>query len=423
MPTAARALLTSLALPDRRARLVWRCVACGGLGAEIFSLSVVFYVVRSAGAGGAYYLVPQLLAASVSGLVGAGLLDRFQPLRIALGAELIRVVGALTAYLTVVLNGPVWMVVAQAILVSAVRPHHDSGIMGGLARMGIDKEALKAASALVDNTFRLARIVGPGLVAGLSAVLGSKAGFLLAAIFFLLALIQFIRLDLMLSRMDCEVVPAPTTAWGFMQSMGRAAQLVRRSRLLLWCTVAQAVNTGAWYLGFVFSVALLLSNHNSASTSSSFSSFGVATLAYGLGNVVSGFVVAARPIESPIRYLMSGRIVAALGYFLIASSSSQLIGLSLSAAVTAAGTPMADLAFLKILQFEYEWEDVRKLYRFKMVCEYLGMLAAMSCGPFIIEHAGVRAAVVLCGLALVMTALIGLVGLSPRFRSLGQGVA
>ena len=131
---------------DRRAILVCSCVIFGALGAEMFSISIVWHMVQVSGPSGAYYLVPQLAAATLSGLVGAGLLDRFAPLRITLCAEAVRVVASVLALYTVLAGWPARLLVPEAIVVAMVRPHHSPGVMGGLSRIGLDREALRSVS-------------------------------------------------------------------------------------------------------------------------------------------------------------------------------------------------------------------------------------------------------------------------------------
>ncbi|WP_158895828.1 hypothetical protein [Amycolatopsis anabasis] len=409
-----------IALPrDTRASLVWSCVIFGGLGTEVFSVSVVWYLVESLGSAGAYYLVPQLAAATFSGLLGAGVLDRFAPLRVTLYAEVIRVLAALVAFVTVLAGWPVWILVVQAVVVSMVRPHHDAGVMAGLSRLGIERDALRSVSSLVDNTFRIARILGPALASGLSILFGSRYVLAASAVLFGCALVLFFRLDRSAAAGIDEPPPEQTDRAGVRAAVVRSIGLVGKSRLLAYAFVTQALNAGAWYLGFVFAMALLLSS--GSANDAQLSSFGVVTLCYGLGNVVAGLVVATRPIAEPPRYLVAGRALAGVGYLLLAADH-HLWWLCVWAAVTAAGTPFADLAFIKTVQGGYRWADVSKLYRFKMIGEYAGMLVALGCGPLLIAHLGIAGTISACGAVLVVTAVLGVAGLArpPRRPSKGE---
>lgn len=402
---------------DTRAALVWSCVIFGGLGAEVFGVSIVWHLVESLGSAGAYYLVPQLAAATLSGLLGGGLLDRFVPLRVTLFAEAVRVVAAVVAFVSVLVGWPVWVLVLQGVLVSMVRPHHDAGVMGGLSRLGMDRDALRSISSLVDNTFRLARILGPALASGFALLFGVRFVLVAAAGLFACALVLFARLDrLVTSRSPAESEPGPETSGpvGVRASVARSVELIRGSRLLAYCFASQALNAGAWYLGFVFGVALLLSNDNTGEEG--LGAFGIVTLCYGVGNVVAGLVVATRPIADPPRYLVVGRALAGLGYVFLAADQ-HLWWLCVWAVVAAAGTPFADLAFIKIVQWNYRWDDVSKLYRFKMISEYTGMLVALSCGPLFIGRLGIGGTITACGVVMLGTAVLGSVGLARRSRT------
>lgn len=415
--TSARPLLR--ALRDPQTRLVWACVCFGGLGAEAFGISIVFYFVQSSGLTGAFYLVPQLAAGCVSGLLGNALLDRFAPLRVTLYAEVLRIAAALTAFVTVVANGPIWIVIMQAVLIVAVRPHHDAGVMSGLSRMGLKTDRLRAMSSLVDNTFRVARILGPAVAAGLAVIAGSSSVIAFSAGMFAVALVLFIRLDRQSASVK-DSIGSSLDQISLKESLRRGFHLVRRSRFLTYCYITQMLNAGAWYLGFVFSVALILSDQTGSDDG--LGRFGIATLCYGLGNVAAGVFVATRPIAEPWRYMMAARCLAGVGYLFMAANSD-LWWLCVFAVIAATGTPPADLTFIKVAQGNYQWADVAKLYRLKLIAEYTGMLVAISCAPALIGAVGGRGAIAVCGGVLVSAAVAGFILVRMPRRDVTIGVS
>lgn len=386
---------------------LWGGVFSGALGAEAFSISILWLLVKALGTIGAYYLSVLLLGAIISGIIGAGMFDGFRPFRAAAITEAMRAVAGVTAFLSVVNGWSITVLIGAGLVLAAVRPHQSAAVFGGLSTLRLDEGALQKSNALVESSYRFARIAGPAVVAAIAVLAGEKVVLLFVCGCFLVAMTLWASLDSGLSRSSCsETASAPHREKArFLEALTRGAKLAIASPLLVFCFVSQAVNSGAWYLAFVFSTALLLSEGGDT-VASGLGNFGTAMLFYGLGSITSILIVGMFPIERPLFFVVAGRGLAGVGYMLMAVDLG-FTWLCLCAAITAVGTPPADLAFLRAVQARHAWDDVAKLCRMKLVNEYLGMLIGMLTAPALLEIIPPQGVIAGCGLALIACALAG----------------
>ncbi|WP_029031083.1 hypothetical protein [Salinarimonas rosea] len=387
-------------LRDRNVRRLWAGTSLGALGAEAFNIALIWSVVERAGIDGGFYLAAVILLTALSGIAGGALLDRAPPFRtLALLDAARAVAGAASVYLVFV-DAPLWTIMAGAALVVMTRPHIDAAAFGGIARLDIGEQARAGANALVDSTFRMARIAGPIAASAVALAGGSVTVFAFAAACFVLASV------LVASMGQVGGQTGDARRASFLSDSTRGFVVAARSPLLAFTFLSQAVNAGAWYLGFIFTTALIFEASSGGSEASGLGGFGTAVLFYGLGNVAANILTSGMPLRDPAKYITAGRLVAGFGYLLL-SLDFGAAWLFLCAALAASGTPPADLAFLKLIQSRYQWGDVAKLCRVKIIVEYLGMRVAMISAPVLLSILAPPLVVGLCGLALLAVGTYG----------------
>ena len=375
----------------------------GALGIEFFNITVLWHLIKMLGAHGAYYFAAMLSCAVTSGVLGAGLFERVRPFRCTAGLNLLRLVATALAVASIVGGWPLTWLLVSSLCLSASRPHLDAAVVGGLTTLGLEDAALQRANAMVDNTARLARIAGPGLAA-LIAWLGNEV------LALSLTLVCFAGASVLHGWLDRSIgagAKQPTVErlpyWDTLMAGFRVAG---RSPTLVYCFLSALFNAGAWYLGFVFSTALILSSAPEGG-GAGVGGFATASLFYGVGNILGNFVTSRQVIRRPLHFIVAGRATAAVGYFLLAAMGVHLAGICVCAALIALGTPPADLAFLKVLQTGYDLRDVTKLYRVKVVSEYAGMLLMMLAAPGLLGLTSPSGVIAVCGGAMGAVGLTG----------------
>lgn len=368
------------------------------LASEVFSLAIIWFLVSGGGPSGVAYLLPQLLAAAISGSLGQRRLAARRPVVVVVAADGARFIAAVVAVVAAMSQAPVWVFVVAGVIAAAVRPHHDAGIMAALRRLNLPTEERQRQAARFDNILRLARIAGPAVAASAAWLLSETWALIVPVPAFLLA-----------------VVLALWALWSHVDS-GRGedgdtddqARALPRTPVLWFCFCTQGLNAGAWYVGFVVCVALLLDGTSGAL--GGLAGFGVATVLYGMGNLGAGIVMASRsPTTRILEVVLAARLVAASGYVIVAAAYDTPWLLLLGAVVVAAGTPIADITFVRHVQDALPWQSVATAFRRKIVSEYLGMLVAVGVGALALAYLPPEAVVLMCAGAMVVFPVLGYV--------------
>ncbi len=384
----------------------------GATGSEILNVAVVWFIVDRIGYNGGYLIALTLLSAIVFGTFGAPLMRRFGHLTKAISLNAIRACAAIGIFIVIFASWQPWIVVVLAMLISAVRPHIDSAVIGIVTALPLEPNKRSTANALVDGTYRMARIVGPAVT---TVALWSQTFLpLLGAFLFAAASYMFSRV-LKLDPLDEDAAQPMMLSKG----RGRAQERRHRGTIVLFFT-SQAVNAGAWYAGVIFALAVIIDSD--AVIGGDIGLYGTAILWYGIGNLVGSFLGRyVILITTDLLALSAGRMLAGVGYLgLFASGGYEYVWVWTF--LIALATPPCDLAFLRFGQKHYSATSVSDIYRTKMICEYSGMLLALLIAPSIIANSSALHVLILCGSALLFVAIIILgffvtSGLRDRIRN------
>ncbi|MGL5817049.1 MAG: hypothetical protein ACRCYR_05780 [Phycicoccus sp.] len=377
--------------PDAvRARALALSLLAGSLAAETLGIAVVWLLVSSGGAAGAAWLVPQLLAAVVSGTFGRRWSMRWRPTRVVVCCECVRSVAAVTALCAALADAPVWTYVVVGVIAAGARPHHDGGVMASLRLLRLSATTRSRQAARFDNTLRLARVAGPGIAA--ASAWASRDGLTLGA-----AALGFALAALLAMFAGRGVPVEPETAAPTRTVLSRA----RANAVLRFCFFTQALAAGTWYLGFVVCVALLLDPVDGPF--GGLAGYGVATSVYGAANLLTGIAVARLPQTGRVVVVvLAARLVAAGGLLVIALGADSPAVLLVGAAIVATGTPIADVTFVRHVQATLPWTAVAGAARRKSVSEYGGMLVALSVGSASLHVLPPQTVVLVCAAAMAV---------------------
>ncbi|MDO9036458.1 MAG: hypothetical protein Q7U51_14805 [Methanoregula sp.] len=176
-------------LRERKLALLWGGLAGSAIGDELFRVVLGYVAVRALGEAAGYLAVVQAAATLLVLLLGARALDRAAPLGVMLGADLLRAValGGLCAVWVGDAIPPAWALFAVILALGAGLAAFRPAMQAALPVLAGDRALLPAANALMDTTERLARLVGPGLLALSAGVLSEVAFVGLNGVTFLLS--------------------------------------------------------------------------------------------------------------------------------------------------------------------------------------------------------------------------------------------
>lgn len=328
------------------------------------------------------------------------------------GADLVRAVALLLAVGEWILRGHIGVatLIGLTIVLSGGQAVFRPALQGMLAPLVQAPERLPAANALIDTTDRIARLLGPGLVALLAAILPPRHFFTLDAASFAASAIAL----LLIGRL--RTLP-PLRRAGPRQSL--AAAVVRGFhavaghpvlRLEMW--VSGAIN-GAWYAVMFLGLPLALARD--PANGGGLGAFGLVIAAYGSTNLLATLFIGSRDQPAnPGRSIFAGNLIVGLGLLLMSGAAAaplphgqRLLGLVLGAAFGAIGGPMHDIPVSVLRQTRLPRADVAAAMRASLVANNAGLLVTMLVVPA--AYAALPVPLVMAACA-VMIAAIGLVG-------------
>lgn len=395
-------------LAHRQTALLWAGLAGAAVGDELFRVVLGYVAARALGPEAGYLAVVQSAATLATLLLGARALDRAAPLRVMLGADLLRAAALAGLALAWVAWGapPAWAlfatIAALGVGLAAFRP----AMQAALPVLAGDRAMLPAANALMDTTERLARLAGPGLLV-LAAAVFTEVQFVSAnvATFLLSALAV-----LLIARV--QAVPAAgdgrESLW---EAALRGVRAVRRHALLSFMLAVVGVQNGVWVAVYYLALPLHLEQ---TLGSAGLPAFGTVIAAYGVGNLAGTLVLGnlGMPLRPARRVflgiLVFGAATMAMAAAMLLPAGWPVAGIALAAAVAAVGGPMQDIVVATLRQTDLAREDVAAAVRAHMVSVQSGTVVAMLAAPSLVAALGPAAIVLGGGAVYVAIALAGL---------------
>lgn len=394
-------------LAHRPTALLWAGLAGAAVGDELFRVVLGYVAVRTLGPEAGYLAVAQAAATLATLLLGARALDRAAPLRVMLGADLLRAAALAGLALAWLAFGapPAWALFATIVALGAGLAAFRPAMQAALPVLAGDRAMLPAANALMDTTERLARLAGPGLLVLAAAVMAevhfvtvNMATFLLSA----LAVLLIAR---------TRAVPAAGTGGeSLLDAALRGVRAVRRHALLGFMLAVVGLQNGVWIA--VYYLALPLHLERSFGTAG-LPAFGTVIAAYGVGNLAGTLVLGnlglpARPARRVfLGILLFGAATMAMAGAMLLPAGWQVAGIALAAAVAAIGGPMQDIVVATLRQTDLAREDVAAAVRAHMVSVQLGTVVAMLAAPALVAALGPAWIALAGGATYVAIALAG----------------
>lgn len=399
-------------LRDTPVALLWGGLSLSAIGDQLYIVSVIWIAVGLLGAWAGY--LPALGAAVVlaTALFGGSWADGREPRAAMIGADLIRALVLVLAVLEWTLRGHIaaltllGLTVVLAIGQAVFRP----ALQGMLAPLVGERDRLPAANALLDTTDRIARLLGPGLVALLAAWLPPRHFLSLDAASFFASAVALTLIG--------RLRPLPS-----LRRSGPRENLIASARRgfralsshpVLWLEVrVNGILNGAWYAIIFLGVPLALAQEGPAH--GGLSAFGAVISAYGSTNLLATLLIGGRTMPAnPGRQVFAGNLVLGLGLLVIALSAAaasplRLVGFIAGACIGAVGGPMHDIPVAVLRQTKLPHRDVPAAMRAALVANNTGVLIAMTLVPLIYAVAPVWMVMTGCAAIIILIGLIGLV--------------
>jgi DHA3 family macrolide efflux protein-like MFS transporter len=407
-------------LRGRSMALLWAGLSLSAVGDQLYAVALTWIAVGVLGSNAGYLSAVQAFIGMLAVLFIGVWADRWEQLRgmiaadVASAAVLLGVVGVALASGGPGVVGLVCAIVVLALGQAVFRPALQSVLPGVVE----DTALLPAANGLLDATSRIARLLGPGLVALLVGAVPVVHFLTMDAVTFLVS-----AGALTLIRMRR---PSPSSATGRLRRESVRSGIVRgwratsRHRLLFYYLTVSGPLNGAWYAVYYLCLPLMISRSGLGASggSSGLGAYGLILSAYGCGNLAATVFLGGRRLPArPQFQMLAGNIQGGCGVLLLAAANGlpvewRLAGFAVAAALTAMGGPMQDIPTAVLRQTRLAPGDRPAAMRAYMAVVGLGILIAMLLTPIAVTWFGVTRVIVACGMVYLVVAAAGLARLA-----------
>jgi DHA3 family macrolide efflux protein-like MFS transporter len=407
-------------LRGRSMALLWGGLSLSAVGDQLYAVALTWIAVGVLGSGAGYLGALQALIALLAVLFIGVWADRWEQLRgmiaadLASAAVLLGVVGAALASGRPSVTGLICAIVVLASGQAVFRP----ALQSVLPTMVEDTRLLPAANGLLDATGRIARLLGPGVVALLVSAVPVIHFLTIDALTFLASAAALL---LIRRRRPVELAAlhgsVRDSVWNGIIRGYRATS--RHSLLGYYLAVSGPLN-GAWYAVFYLCLPLLITRTGLGASGgpAGLGAYGLILSAYGCGNLAATVVLGGRMLPArPQFQMLYGNIHFGCGVLLLAGANLlpiewRLAGFATAAALAAMGGPMQDIPTAVLRQTRLAAVDRPAAMRAYMAAVGLGILFAMLAAPVAISQFGVTWVIVACGAVYLLVAAVGLVRLA-----------
>lgn len=400
-------------LRDRPVALLWGGLSLSAVGDQLYAVALTWIAVGVFGTAAGYLAALTAATVMAAALLAGRWADAWEQRAAMIGADLARGLALLAVVLDWTLRGrpsAVGLVVITVVLAvgQAVFQPALQGSLPGLVR---DAGRLPAVNALLDSTDRIARLLGPGLVAVLAAFLPARHFLSLDAASFGLSATALILIGRLRS---VPRQPHETSRGSVLFSVLRGFRAVASHRLLRLEMQVNGINNGAWYAVIFLGLPLALAHLGGAGPG--LRAYGLVISAYGCTNLLATLAIGGRGLpDNPGRMVFAGNVVVGTGLMLIALSAAlplpptaAVLCFAGAAALGAIGGPMHDIPVAVLRQTDLSAADVPAAMRAALVTRNGGVLTAMLIAPMLYASVPVPAVMAGCAAVMLCTGAIGL---------------
>lgn len=389
---------------------LWTGLATSAIGDQVFLVALSWVAVQVLGTRAGYLTSLQPAVILAVAMLAGHWADRLAPRRLMIAADLGR--AAVLVLLLAVWIGaglpPAWTLVLAVLALAAGQALFRPALQAVLPPLAGDPALLPAANGLLETTDRIARLVGPGLVGLLAAVIPlvhyvtiDVASFLASA----LAVAATLRLR------PLPVPPAPPRG-SVLSSMARGFRAMWSNPLLRFSLLIAAPAPGIWYAVMFLGVPLLVSRPGGPGIAG----FGAVMASYGFTNLLAALVIGGAPLpRRPGRLIFAADVVLGSGLAvlslapLLLPQGWMLAGMCAGAAIGAVGGPMSDIPIAVLRQTRLAIADQAAAMRALLVMWNGGTLIALIASPALFASLGVARAMVAGSAVIIACGLAGLV--------------
>ncbi len=389
-------------LARRPIALLWAGQVLAATGSEFYMVAVVWIAADLIGRDAGYVSAVQAGVLLFGSLFSGILTDRWRHGATMIAADLIR--AALVLILSIagllhMIGLPLLIVVAGAVALGTSA--FDPALQATLPVIAPDPMLRHATNGLFDATKRMARILGPSLIALVNGFVPKTQFFTLTAITFLLSALAVRSVARHLAQ-----GPNARTETGMaavVDSLMGGIRAVRGHGLVIYGLIGNMIGNLTWAMGVLLGMVLYLR----ATSAQPLTDYSLMMTAYGIGNLGTNLVLASMRPGRPQVQLVVAKFIFGLGVFLLPLMPSRAM-LMLVAGFAAINGPFENLAMLHLMQSRFPPHRLAQIYRLQMCSVFAGLFLAYMVAPSLFGWFGLAPVIMAAGALTFVTGVVGL---------------
>lgn len=388
-------------LADHRIAALWGAQLLSATGAEFYMVAVIWIASSLIGRDVGYISAMQAAALLAGSLFGGILTDRWRYRSTMIGSSLIRASLLLIlafATATGIMSLP--LLAGTAGLIALATAVYDPALQATLPVIASAPATRHAVNGLFDATRRVARILGPSLIAVVNGTVPIGQFFMITAAGFLASSVGLWR-----ALRDTDI-PAPATKRGtsaVRDAVTGGVLAIRHHAVMRYGLAADFIGNVTWSMGVLLGMALYLR----ATSPAPLTEYGLMMTAYGAGNLAANLVLAGRHPKRPLLWLVTSKLTFGLGVLLMPFAPDRA-WLMAFAALAAVNGPFENLALLHVIQSAFPPQRIAQVYRVQMCAVFGGSLVGYLAAPSLFGLLGLGTTIELAGSVTFATGLVGL---------------
>lgn len=392
-------------LRRRSIGLLWSGLALSAIGDQLYTVALSWIAVDIFGPSAGYITAVKSAIILAVLFFGGAMSDGWDRRRTMIGADLCRFAALVLVVVVWMIEGQpdAWVLALAVAILAAGEALFLPALQTILPQLIANEPGLLAGTnALLDATNRLARLLGPGLIALAGAIIAPIHFFTANAVSFLLSAAAIAALPLSASQ---PALPVSTERKHPFASLLYGYRAMHREPLLGFLLDSNAFIGGAWYVAFFLAVPLIISSQFDASLTTGFGLYGLVIAAFGVSNLIANLIVGNRSMpEQPARMIFMGVSATGTGILLMALATLapmpdhwRLTAFVLASGLSGFGGPFKDVAFATLRQTLLPSADIAPATRAYIVTTHVGMLFGMLVAPMVSNSISPSDLLLICG--------------------------
>lgn len=389
-------------LAQRSISLLWAGQVLAATGSEFYMVAVVWIAADFIGSNAGYVSALQSGMLLFGSLFGGILTDRWRHSTTMISSDVLRALLLLVlsvAGLMHVMSLPLLIVLAGCI--ALLTAAFDPSLQATLPTIAVDPDIRHATNGLFDATRRMARILGPSLIALVNGFLPKSQFFTVTAATLLLSALAVwlavARLPPAPRRRDFSGAAAVIDGvlGGWRAARGHAA--------ILYGLFTNLMGNIAWAMGILLGMIL----HLRETSTDPLTDYSLMMTAYGVGNVTTNLILSNMKPRRPVVWIIVAKLIFGTGVFLLPLMHDRFWLMAVACFASING-PFENLAMLHLMQTRSEPHRLAQIYRLMMCAIFLGLFLAYLMSPTLFAWFGIGPSIMGAGAAVFVAGLIGI---------------